>query len=208
MKEKERKPWVEAVDHISYVVSRETIRKWAWFYIEVLGGKMTKRIDDANPGGKSSMMLWEIDFNKFAIALVAGIDREEISHVSAFHAKMGDRAVQHIAFRAKDEDLEKVTAHLAGYGMRFQGEMLTRPEGPGVVNQIFGSPANDAVNSADSGFDEFQARPASDAPITFSVKTATELYEMAQALMKSGEVRPMLDWSIMPKDWEPPSVES
>ncbi|MFY9457390.1 MAG: VOC family protein [Candidatus Spechtbacterales bacterium] len=204
----ENKPWLEAVDHISYVVSPESIRKWAWFYIDVLGGKLTKRIDDANPNGKSSMMLWEIDFGKFAIALVAGIDREEISHVSAFNAIMGDRAVQHIAFRAKDENLEKFIAHLAKYGMRFQGEMLTRPEGSGTVMQIFGAPVNDEVNSADSGFDEFQARPAPDAPITFSAKTAAELYETAQALMKSGEVKPMLDWSRMPQDWEPPEVAS
>ena len=204
----ENRPWLEAVDHISYIVSPSTIRKWAWFYIDVLGGKLTKRIDDTNPNGKSSMMLWEIDFGKFAIALVAGIDRGETSHASAFHRTMGDRMNQHIAFRVKDEDLEKFVAHLAEYGMRFQGEMLTRPEGSGSVKQIFGGPVNDKVNSADSGFDEFQARPASDAPITFSGKTAADLYEMAQVLMKSGEIKPLLDWSLMPEDWEPPEIVS
>lgn len=208
MKNHDQKPWLEAVDHISYIVSPESILKWAWFYIKVLGGKLTKRIDDANPDGKSSMMLWEIDFGKFAIALVAGIDREEVSHVSAFHRMVGDRMVQHIAFRVRDEDLEKFTEHLAEYGMRFQGEMLTRPEGSGTVKQIFGWPASDVLNSANSGFDEFQARPASDAPITFSAETAAELYEMAQGLMKSGDVKPMLDWSCMPEDWEPPEVLS
>jgi len=26
------------VDHVTFVVHPETIRKWAWFYIQVMGG--------------------------------------------------------------------------------------------------------------------------------------------------------------------------
>ena len=56
------------VDHVTFVVDPKTIRKWAWFYIEVMGGKMILRKDDTNPGEKSSMMLWCIDFGEFGIA--------------------------------------------------------------------------------------------------------------------------------------------
>jgi len=197
------KRWIATVDHITYVVSPQTIKRWAWYYIEVLGGKLTKRVDDADPNGKSSMMLWEIDFGNFAFALVAGIDRKEQSHVSVFAEKHGDRAVQHIAFRPPKEDLDGLILHLKQYDARFQGELLARQEGEDFVMQTFLAPADDMVNSAESSFDELERRPRKNSPITFDEDVAANLYRNAQNLMISDARAPMLDWSLMPDDWEP-----
>lgn len=201
-------PWIRTVDHITYVVRPDTIRKWAWYYTEVLGGKFTNRIDDADPLGKSSMMLWEIDFGSFAIALVAGIDREEKSHVTVFAEKHGDRTVQHIAFRAAWENLDGLKDHLEHFSARFQNQLLARQEGRGFVKQIFLWPVDDLVNPAESSFDELQRRPRSNSPITFDEDVAAKLYQFAQELMCRDERAPMIDWLLMPKDWEPPAIES
>ena len=91
--------------------------------------------------------------------------------------------------------------------MRFQGDILKRPEGSGFVKQIFGWPVHENDNPSRASFDEFQARPSADAQITFSGKTAAELYEAAQELHNSDERQSMIDWSLMPDDWEPPTVQ-
>lgn len=202
------KPWLAAVDHITYVVSPHTIRKWAWYYTEVLDGRLTKKIDDADPTGRSSMMLWEIDFGSFAIALVAGIDREEKSHATVFVEKHGDRTIQHVAFRPPDEDLDGLIERLAQFNVRFQGKLLARQEGEDFVKQIFIWPANEAVNPAESSFDEAERRPCKDSPITFGEQTAADLYRAAQALMLSDLRLQILDWSLMPENWEPEEPES
>ena len=64
--------------------------------------KVILRIDDTNPDDKSSMMLWCIDFGEFGIALVAGLDREEKSHVTAYADRHGDHSVQHVAYQVGD----------------------------------------------------------------------------------------------------------
>ncbi len=202
-----RAVWLAAVDHITYVVSPHTIKRWAWYYTEILGGKLTKRIDDVDPKGKSSMMLWEIDFGSFAIALVAGIDRKEKSHITTFWRMHGDRTVQHVAFRPRGEDLDGLNARLEQYGARFQGKLLVRQEGDDLVKQIFLAPADEMVNPAESSFDELQRRPGKDSPITFDENVAENLYHSAQERMTSGTCVPMVDWSLMPKDWEPPEPE-
>lgn len=91
--------WLQKVDHVTYVVRPDTIRKWAWLYIEKFGGKMVLRVDDTNPKSKSSMMLWCVDFGEFGIALVAGIDREEKSHVTAYVERHGDHRSSTSPFR-------------------------------------------------------------------------------------------------------------
>src|SRR5512146_782604 len=123
------------VDHVTYAVKPETIRQWAWFYIDVLGGKMTLKVDDTNPGEASSMMLWCIDFGEFGIALVAGIDREEKSHVTAFVEKHGDHATQHVAFQVPD--LEAFRDYSAKRGLRLLGDILVRHDGFGYIKQVF-----------------------------------------------------------------------
>ena len=93
---------LQKIDHVTYVVRPDTIRKWAWFYIDKLGGKLILRVDDTNPKEPSSMMLWCIDFGEFGVALVAGIDRQEKSHVTAYAEHHGDHSVQHVAYQVPD----------------------------------------------------------------------------------------------------------
>ena len=30
--------WLMNVDHVTYVVTPQTIKKWAWWYLQVMGG--------------------------------------------------------------------------------------------------------------------------------------------------------------------------
>ena len=92
--------WLQKVDHVTYVVRPDTIRKWAWLYIEKFGGKMVLRVDDTNPRKPIQRDGCDaVDFGEFGIALVAGIDREEKSHVTAYAERHGDHSVQHVAFQ-------------------------------------------------------------------------------------------------------------
>ena len=62
---------LKKIDHVAYAVDHGNIEKWAWFHIEVEGGTLIKRIDDARPGDpNSSMKIWCIDFGDFGIALI------------------------------------------------------------------------------------------------------------------------------------------
>jgi len=201
-------PWLETVDHVTYVVRPDTIKKWGWWYIDVLGGKLTLRSDDVDPKGKSSMMLWTIDFGKFSIALVAGIDREEKSHVTVFEETHGDRTVQHVAYRPWAERFEEFLEHTKKHGMKLQSAPFSREEGDYSVKQVFANPSHGDSNPGEVGFDEFEARADEHSRTTFSHKTGTDLYRMAQALMNKDKRRPMLDWSFMPEGWEPPEVKS
>jgi len=178
------------VDHVTFVVEPESIRKWAWFYLEVMGGKMILRKDDTNPGEKSSMMLWCIDFGEFGIALAAGIDREEKSHVTAFLEKHGDHAVQHVAFLV--EDLSGFRTQVMEFG----------------VNLLFARGYHDDTNPAEVGFPEFVERPlhkgAAFPEVSFSAEAGTNLYRQAQDAMDKNERQPLMDFSKMPPNWEPP----
>ena len=65
-------------------------------HIEVEGGTLIKRIDDARPGDpNSSMKIWCIDFGEFGIALIEGIDRAENAQILGLQAfDMPARRVQ------------------------------------------------------------------------------------------------------------------
>jgi hypothetical protein len=195
------------VDHVTFVVRPDTIRKWAWFYIEVMGGKIILRKDDTNPRDKSSMMLWCIDLGEFGIALVAGIDREEKSHVTAYVEKHGDHAVQHVAFLVKD--LETFRTQVTEFGVNLLGPILQRHDGFGYVRQVFARGYHDDTNPAEIGFPEFVERPlhkgAAFPEVSFSADAGTNLYTQAQHAMESDERKPLLDFSKMPADWEPPA---
>lgn len=194
------------VDHVTFVVAPDTIRKWAWFYLEVMGGKMILRKDDTNPGEKSSMMLWCIDFGEFGIALAAGIDREEKSHVTAFLEKHGDHAVQHVAFLV--QDLAGFRTQVMEFGVNLLGPILQRHDGFGYVRQVFARGYNDDSNPAEVGFPEFVERPlhkgAAFPEISFSADAGTSLYRQAQDAMDRDERQPLMDFSKMPASWEPP----
>jgi hypothetical protein len=194
------------VDHVTYVVHQDTIRKWAWFYIEVMGGKMILRKDDTNPGEKSSMMLWCIDFGEFGIALAAGIDRQEKSHVTAFHERHGDHAVQHVAFLVPD--LSGFRDEIVNFGVNLLGPILQRHDGFGYVRQVFARGYNDESNPAEVSFPEFVERPlhkgAAFPEVSFSAEAGTNLYRQAQEAMDKDERKPLVDFSKMPANWQPP----
>ena len=208
------KQQLRRIDHVTCAVRPDTIRQWAWFYIDVLGGTLTLRTDDTNPGGPSSMMVWTIDFAEFGVALIAGIDREEKSHVTAFVEKHGDHCFQHVAFQVPN--LEALSARLATFGVSFLGDTLARKDATGrYVKQVFGSPFHDEENSALVGFYEFVERPSAEevegeggAPeISFSARAGTLLYDQAQRAMELDRRARLTRFSRMPPGWEVPDPQ-
>jgi hypothetical protein len=152
------------------------------------------------------MMLWTIDFGSFGIALAAGIDRSERSHVSEFFEKHGDHSVQHIAIDVGN--LEGFLEHTAPYGMRPIGEIQVRDDdGFGPLKQLFAPGYHDRDNPSRVGFDEYVERPAKTESvtdkITFSGQVGTNLYRQAQQAMTNDDRRSMLDFSLVPADWQP-----
>src|SRR5262245_32737571 len=128
--------WLKKVDHITYAVQKGNMEKWAWYHIEVEGGRLINRIDDVNPSDpNSSMKIWCIDYGTFGIALIEGSDRKKKSQVTAFAEAHGDHSVQHVAFDTVD--LNKFLDHLKKYDAHPRGEMLVRNDGFGVLKQVF-----------------------------------------------------------------------
>ena len=203
--------WLQKIDHVTYVVRPDTIRKWAWLYIEKFGGQLTLRIDDTNPDDKSSMMLWCIDFGEFGIALVAGIDREETSHVTAYAHRHGDHSVQHVAFQV--ENLAKFRDTMVREcQLQLLGPILQRNDGFGWIRQVFARGYNDESNPAEAGFPEFVERPLKKGDpfpeVSFSAEAGTGLYTQAQEAMEADQRKAMVDFSQMPAGWEPPAASA
>lgn len=198
--------WIQKVDHITYVVRPETIKKWAWLYIEHLGGRLVLRVDDTNPNERSSMMLWCIDFDSFGIALVAGLDREERSHVSLFADRHGDHSVQHVAFQVPN--LEAFREEMARrLGLRVLGSPHERHDGFGYVRQVFARGYTSDLNAAEVGFPEFVERPLDRSKpfpqVSFSAKVGMSLYKQAQDALAADEREEAFDLSGMPAEWDP-----
>lgn len=198
--------WLQKIDHVAYVVRPDTIHQWAWLYIENFGGTLVLRVDDTNPGEASSMMLWCIDFGEFGIALVAGIDREEHSHVNAYVERHGDHSVQHVAFQVGDLS-EFRRAMEEKNGMRLLGPILQRHDGFGWIRQVFGRGYNDDANSSVVGFPEFVERPQKKGEpfpeVSFSGQAGTELYKQAQDGMNEDARDTIADFTRMPAGWDP-----
>ena len=199
--------WLQKIDHVTYVVRPSTIRNWAWLYIEKFGGKLILRIDDTNPTDKSSMMLWCVDFGEFGIALVAGIDREEKSHVTVFAERNGDHSVQHVAYQV--ENLAKFRETMVREcKLQLLGQILQRQDGFGWIRQVFAKGYSAESNPAEIGFSEFVERPLRKGEpfpeVSFSAEAGTGLYRQAQDAMEEDQRDTMLDFSMMPDGWEPP----
>ena len=63
--------WLKRVDHIAYACAEGMLEKWAWYHIEVEGGRLINRIDDTDPENpESSMKIWCIDFGSFGLPLL------------------------------------------------------------------------------------------------------------------------------------------
>lgn len=200
--------WLKRVDHVTYACAKGMIEKWAWYHIEVEGGKLTTRVDDADPSNKeSSMKLWCVDFGTFGIALVEGIDRTKKSQVTAFVEKHGDHSVQHVAFDTGD--LDGFLNHLQAYDVYPRGQTFLRNDGFGMLKQVF-CKGYDKLDPAEMCFPEYVERPKknadfSDAKITFSQAAGKTFYQQIEEAREKNDRSTFIDFSTMPKNWQPPA---
>lgn len=196
------------VDHVSYACAKGMIEKWAWFHIEVEGGKLVTRIDDVDPSNpRSSMKLWCIDFGSFGIALVEGIDRSEKSQVTLFVERHGDHSIQHVAYDTTD--LENFTDRLQKYGFLPLGEPISRRDSFGWLKQIF-CRGYSQLSASETAFAEYVQRPRSvkdELEVTFSQKAGKGFYRQIEEATEKGEQTTFTTFAKMPINWQPPAVE-
>ncbi len=202
--------YLKKIDHVTYAVAAGNIEKWAWFHIEVEGGTLIKRIDDARPGDpNSSMKIWCIDYGDFGIALIEGIDRAEKSQVTSFVEKHGDHSCQHVAYDC--HDLDDFVGHMKSMGGHPRGEVLVQDDGFGVLRQMFAK-GYASGHAGEATFPEYCQRPRNgedreDVAITFSKKAGGEFYRQVQNAIDKGDTQPFFDFSHMPDNWQVPDEQ-
>ena len=202
---------LKKVDHVAYAVAQGNIEKWAWFHIEVEGGTLIKRIDDARPNDpNSSMKIWCIDYGDFGIALIEGIDRAEKSQVTNFVEAHGDHSCQHVAYDC--HDLDAFIKHMKAMGGHPRGGVLVQDDGFGILKQMFAK-GYASGHAGEATFPEYCQRPeasgdGSDVEITFSDAAGGEFYKQVQDAIDEGDTEPFFDFSRMPQDWQVPAEQS
>lgn len=202
---------LKKIDHVAYAVEQGNIEKWAWFHIQVEGGTLIKRIDDARPEDpNSSMKIWCIDFGGFGIALIEGIDRAEKSQVSNFVEKHGDHSCQHVAYDCYN--LDNFIDHMKSLGGHPRGNVLVQNDGFGILKQMFAK-GYASGHAGEASFPEYCQRPktsdeANEVEITFSNKAGGEFYKQVQDAIDDGDEQAFFDFSMMPADWEVPPERS
>ncbi|MFB2918246.1 hypothetical protein [Aerosakkonema funiforme] len=196
------------VDHVTYACAKGTIEKWAWFHVEVEGGKLIQRIDDLDPNNpNSSTKLWCIDYGDFGIALVEGIDRNEKSHVTLFAEMHGDHSIQHVAYDTRD--LDKFIERLENYGFNTLGEAISKRDAYGMAKQVF-CRGYSQLGPAESQYAEYVQRPRSiheEFEVTFDQKMMKGFYRQIEAAMAQETKTTFTDFSGMPSDWQVPTSE-
>jgi len=200
--------YLRKVDHITYACEQGAIERWAWFHIEVEGGRLINRIDDVRPDDPdSSMKIWCIDYGDFGIALIEGIDRAKKSQVTKFVERHGDHSCQHVAYDTYN--LEEFQRRIKAMGGTPRGDTLVRNDGFGVLKQMFarGYAEGDA---AQASFPEYVERPhganADDVNITFAEETGRGFYDQIEDAVAAGDEAPFFDFSKMPSDWQVPEA--
>ena len=202
---------LKKIDHVAYAVAEGSIEKWAWFHIEVEGGRLINRIDDVRPDDPDdSMKIWCIDYGNFGIALIEGIDRAEKSQVTSFVEKHGDHSCQHVAYDTYD--LDAFIDHMKSLGGHPRGNVLVQNDGFGILKQMFAK-GYASGHAGEATFPEYCQRPETDAEardveITFSDKAGGEFYKQVQDAITDGDEQPFFDFSHMPDDWEVPAESS
>ena len=202
--------YLKKIDHVSYAVEIGNIEKWAWFHIEVEGGTLIKRIDDARPGDpNSSMKIWCIDYGNFGIALIEGIDRAEKSQVTSFVEKHGDHSCQHVAYDC--HNLEEFINHMKSLSGHPRGKVLVQDDGFGILKQMFAK-GYASGHAGEATFPEYCERPetadaAKEVEITFSNKAGGEFYKQVQNAIDEGDEQPFFDFSHMVENWELPAEQ-
>lgn len=201
--------WLVKVDHVTYACAQGMIEKWAWYHIEVEGGKLVTRIDDIDPDNpKSSMKLWCIDYGTFGIALVEGIDRQEKSQVTLFAEQHGDHSVQHVAYDMTN--LDSFTERLQQHGCHVLGEAISKRDAFGMLKQVFCKGYSPDLNPSQNQFAEYVQRPKSvqeELEVTFSQKAGKGFYKQIEEASARGDQVTFTDFFAMPTDWQPPAVE-
>ncbi len=198
---------LKKVDHVTYACRQGSVEKWAWFHIEVEGGRLINRIDDVRPDDpESSMKIWCIDFGEFGVALIEGIDRDKKSQVTKFVDRHGDHSCQHIAYDT--HDLDEFVTHLKSQGGTPRGQVLVRNDGFGTLKQMFarGYAEGDA---AEASFPEYCQRPSVDddeVAITFAEETGKGFYDQIEQAVAAGDEAPFFDFAAMPDDWKVPTA--
>lgn len=200
--------WLVKVDHVTYACAKGMIEKWAWFHIEVEGGKLIKRIDDVDPNNpNSSMKLWCIDYGDFGIALVEGIDRNEKSQVTLFAEMHGDHSVQHVAYDTTN--LEQFIERLEKYGFNVLGEPISKRDAYGMLKQVF-CRGYSQLSPAQNQFAEYVQRPRSiqeELEVTFSQQAGKGFYRQIEEAMAQENKTRFTDFSGMPSEWQIPASE-
>jgi hypothetical protein len=198
--------WIKNVDHITYACVKGMIEKWAWYHIEVEGGRLVKRIDDISPNStNSSMKLWCIAYNTFGIALVEGIDRAKKSQVSLFTEKHGDHSIQHVAYNT--EDLDKFIERLKKYSCQLRGDVFVRNDGFGIVKQVF-TKGHDCMKTVEMTFSEYVERAGiKNDKVSFSQQVGKGFYQQIEEAENREDKERFIDFLSMPTDWQPPAVE-
>ncbi len=200
---------LKRVDHVTYAVTPETIEHVAAFWVKELGGTLVLKNDDVRPDDPSdSMMLWGIVLNQgvpeeeLGIALVAGIDRDQVSQVTRFVQNKGPNIVQHVAYDVGEMD--SFRKYFEGeFGANLLSETLVVPDGfGGYVRQVFGR-GYESGNAAEVGFPEFVER-LSGGGKGFTNAAGEGLYEKVKRVSETGDDTPIVDFSRMPSDWHPP----
>ena len=203
------KSHLKRIDHVTYAVTSDIIEECARFWIDRMGGTLVLRNDDVRLEDTSdSMMLWGIVLNlgvpaeEFGVALVAGIDKEQVSQVSRFVTKNGSNVVQHVAYDVGD--ISAFRSHFeGGFGANLLSETLIVPDGfGGFVKQVFGR-GYESGNAAEVGFPEFLER-LDGTGAGFTNVAGEGLYEKVQRISSLGDDTPIIDFSRMPEGWDPP----
>ena len=200
---------LKRVDHVTYAVTPETIEQVAAFWVKELDGTLVLKNDDVRPDDPAdSMMLWGIVLNRgipeeeLGIALVAGIDRSQVSQVTRFVKKKGPNVVQHVAYDVGE--MASFRKYFEGeFGANLLSETLVVPDGfGGHVRQVFGR-GYESGNAAEVGFPEFVER-FSGSGKEFTNAAGEGLYEKVKRISETGDDTPIVDFSRMPSDWKPP----
>lgn len=200
--------WLVNIDHVTYCCAKGMLEKWAWFHIEVEGGTMVTRIDDVDPENPdSSMRLWCIDYGRFGVALVEGIDRARKSQVTRFVERHGDHSIQHVAYESRN--LTGLRDRLERYACLPLGEVVAKRDYLGTLQQFF-CRGYSALPAAENAFAEYVQRPRSaqeEYEISFSSKAGKAFYRQIEEAMESREILPFTQFEAMPADWRPPEVQ-
>lgn len=171
---------VLGVDHIAVAVKDIEATKKMY---ALMGGTVFHETRDASPKGASSMKLCGMKLGGVSLALIEGIDRTEVSQVSAHVKKHGDHSFQHVAIAV--DNLHAFVAWAVQNGFHFLGPVQDRADIFGEVKQVFARKFDQSLVSDEAPFYEFVERPGRSAEDfaaadSFSDAFAKEFYDQIE----------------------------